>query len=66
MVIRQGNIYVADAGNNRIGMETPSVGSYTQSTVPSSSLNCLFGIIWPGGEIMQKCAFSWAASVVSQ
>jgi len=34
-----GNVYIADAGNNRILAETPSGSGYTQSTVPTSGLN---------------------------
>ena len=33
-----GNVYIADAGNNRILKETLSAGSYTQTTIPTSSL----------------------------
>ena len=43
-----GNIYIADAGNNRILMETPSGVGYTQSTVPSSSLSGPLGVAVDG------------------
>jgi DNA-binding beta-propeller fold protein YncE len=34
-----GNVYIADSNHNRVLKETPSAGGYTQSTVPTGSLN---------------------------
>jgi sugar lactone lactonase YvrE len=34
-----GNVYIADSGNNRIVKETPSASGYTQGTVPTSALS---------------------------
>lgn len=33
------NVYIADAGNNRVLMEAPSAGGYSETTIPSSALN---------------------------
>jgi sugar lactone lactonase YvrE len=39
-----GNVYIADAINNRVLKETPSAGSYTQTVVANSAAN---GITYP-------------------
>ncbi len=43
-----GVLYIADAGNNRIVMETPSDGGYQQSVLSSSSLNGPLGVAVDG------------------
>jgi trimeric autotransporter adhesin len=43
-----GNIYIADAGNNRVLKETLAAGSYTESTVPTSALNDPSGLAVDG------------------
>jgi sugar lactone lactonase YvrE len=43
-----GNVYIADAGNNRVIEETPSASGYIQSTVPTSGLNQPVGIAVDG------------------
>ncbi|MGD0631821.1 MAG: choice-of-anchor D domain-containing protein [Terracidiphilus sp.] len=43
-----GNIYIADTGNNRIVKETLSAGSYTQGTIPTSSLSSPSGVAADG------------------
>jgi sugar lactone lactonase YvrE len=44
-----GNIYIADAGNNRVLKETVSGGTYTQSVVPTSSLSFPSGVAVDAG-----------------
>jgi DNA-binding beta-propeller fold protein YncE len=43
-----GNIYIADAGNQRVVKETLSAGVYTQSVVASSGLNGPSGVAVDG------------------
>ena len=43
-----GNIYVADIANDQILVESPSVGGYTQSTVPTTGLGTPWGIAVDG------------------
>ena len=43
-----GNLYIADTGNNRILKETLSAGSYTQSVVPTSTLSSPDGVAVDG------------------
>ncbi|MGA9669514.1 MAG: choice-of-anchor D domain-containing protein [Terracidiphilus sp.] len=43
-----GNIYIADAGNNRVLKESLSAGGYTESTVPSSVLGYPSGVAVDG------------------
>jgi streptogramin lyase len=39
-----GNVYVADQGNNQVVRETLSFGSYTQSVLPTGTLNAPSGV----------------------
>ena len=42
-----GNIYIADSGNGRVLKETPSAGSYTESTV-ATGLTEPCAVLWTG------------------
>ena len=43
-----GNVYISDANNNRVLKEALSAGSYSQSTVPTSTLNTPGGLAVDG------------------